>query len=68
LGTTGCNENQDALLLIHKESGYEIFIHDTNGYQSIVPMRNDVGTLQHFLLLVKFQQKDKLEIKNLKLQ
>jgi hypothetical protein len=49
LGTTRCNENQDAPLLIHIESSYEIFIHDTNGYESIVPMRNDVGTLQHFL-------------------
>jgi hypothetical protein len=38
------------------------------GYESIVPMRNDVGTLQHFLLLVKFHQKDKLEIKNLEMQ
>jgi hypothetical protein len=31
-------------------------------------MRNDVGTLQHFLLFVKFHQKDKLEIKNLEMQ
>ncbi len=57
-----------APLLIHKESGYEIFIYDTKGYESIVTMRNDVGTLQHFLLFVKFHQKDKLEIKNLEMQ
>jgi len=68
LSTTRCNESQDAPLLIHKESSYEIFIHDTNVNESIVPTRNDVGTLQHFLLLVEFHQKYKLEIKNLKVQ
>jgi hypothetical protein len=57
LGTTGCNENQDAPLLIHKESGYEI-----SSMIQMVMNAWDIGTLQHFLLLVKFHQKDKFEI------